>query len=112
MKKALRLLPLLPLLVSGACNVPPSNTSFSNNTSSSDSDVSTSEISSSSNSESSSSDISSSSASSSSSINTAVEQSKWGKEAAQKCFDTLGVVFPYLEAEGFEYRGAEEKYQA
>lgn len=109
MKKALRLLPLLPLLVLGACNVTPSNTSSSNNTSSSDSDVSTSEISSSSNSESSSSEISSSS-SSSSSINTAVEQSKWGKEAAQKCFDTLGVVFPYLEAEGFEYKVTTDDY--
>ena len=109
MKKALRLLPLLPLLVLGACNVPPSNTSSSNNTSSSDSDVSTSEISSSSNSESSSSEISSSS-SSSNSINTAVEQSKWGKEAAQKCFDTLGVVFPYLEAEGFEYKVTTDDY--
>lgn len=108
MKKALHLLPLLPILVLGACNVPPSNTSSSNNTSSSDSDVSTSEISSSSNSDSSSSEISSSS--SSSSINTAVEQSKWGKEAAQKCFDTLGVVFPYLEAEGFEYKVTTDDY--
>ena len=106
MKKALRLLPLLSLLVLGACNVPPSNTSSASSNSSeslvtsTSSDESTSSSTSSSSSESS----SSSSSSSTSSVNPAIEESKWGKEAAEVCFNTLGVVFPYLEAEGFDYK--------
>ena len=103
MKKALRLLPLVLGLVLGACNVSPSSVSSNADTPSSDSSVSSSEVSSS-NSE------SSSSSSSSSSINPLIEESKWGKEAAQKCFDTLGVVFPYLEADGFDYKVTTDDY--
>ena len=106
MKKALRLLPLLSLLVLGACNVPPSDTSSASSNSSESLVTSTSSDESipSSTSSSSSESSSSSSSSSTSSINPVVEESKWGKEAAEVCFNTLGVVFPYLEAEGFDYK--------
>ena len=106
MKKALRLLPLLSLLVLGACNVPPSDTSSASSNSSESLVTSTSSEESipSSTSSSSSESSSSSSSSSTSSVNPAIEESKWGKEAAEVCFNTLGVVFPYLEAEGFDYK--------
>lgn len=42
--------------------------------------------------------------SSSSSINPAVANSKWGNEAAQACFDAVGVVVPYFEADAFDYK--------
>ena len=109
MKKALRLLPLLPLLVLGACNNPTSS-------SSSDSSVTPSSSSSTSSSVADISDccdeppFSTSSSAPISSVNPLIEESKWGKEAAQKCFDTLGVVFPYLEAEGFEYKVTTDDY--
>lgn len=107
MKKALRLLPILMGLVLGACNVMPNSSSDTGTTSNSESSLTSSggeESSSSSNSE------SSSSSSSSSSINPLIEESKWGKEAAKACFDTLGVVFPYLEADGFEYKVTTDDY--
>ena len=114
MKKALRLLPIFVSLVIGACTPHISSaettsgdlpSSTSESTSSAETS-SISEITSSSTSSSSSSSISSSSSSSSSSSeapNPAITESKWGREAAQVCFDTLGVVFPYLEANAFEY---------
>ena len=103
MKKALRLLPILITLVLGACNNPTSS-------SSSDSSVTPSSPSSTSSSMADISDccdeppFSTSSSAPISSTNPLIEESKWGKAAAEVCFDTLGVVFPYLEAEGFEYK--------
>ena len=112
MKKALRLLPLLPLLVLGACNVPNSSTSVSTPSSETSIISSSSEesIPSTSSSASSSELSSSSSSSSSSSVNPVVEESRWGKEAAQACYDALGVVFPYMEADGFEYKVTTDDY--
>lgn len=109
MKKALRLLPILITLVLGACNNPTSS-------SSSDSSVTPSSPSSTSSSVADISDccdeppFSTSSSAPISSVNPLIEESKWGKEAAQKCFDTLGVVFPYLEAEGFDYKVTTDDY--
>ena len=109
MKKALRLLPILITLVLGACNNPTSS-------SSSDSSVTPSSPSSTSSSVADISDccdeppFSTSSSAPISSVNPLIEESKWGKEAAQKCFDTLGVVFPYLEADGFDYKVTTDDY--
>ena len=94
-------------LVLGACNVMPNSSSDTGTTSNSESSLTSSGGEESS---SSSSDVSSSSSSSSSSINPLIEESKWGKEAAKACFDTLGVVFPYLEADGFEYKVTTDDY--
>ena len=119
MKKALRLLPILMGLVLGACNVAPSSASSSNTVTPSNSDItsessipssSSDEVTSSSSISSSSEISSSSSSSSSSSVNPLIEESKWGKEAATACFDALGVVFPYLEADAFEYKVTTDDY--
>lgn len=39
-----------------------------------------------------------------------VANSKWGVEAAQACYDTVGTVIPYMECDAFEYKVVEDDY--
>ena len=39
-----------------------------------------------------------------------VSESEWGVEAATACYDTIGTVIPYMEAEAFEYKVTEDDY--
>ncbi len=42
--------------------------------------------------------------------NSEVANSKWGTEAAQACYNTIGTVIPYLESDGFEYEVTTDGY--
>ena len=39
-----------------------------------------------------------------------IANSKWGYMAAQECFDTIGTVIPYLEADAFEFEKTVDDY--
>ena len=123
--KKLRYLLIIPALILAACHDTSSSSSTSEEVISSDTSVSTtSEISSESSTSSiesiissftSSSSTSSSSTSSSTSepapvVNPQVENSLWGKEAAQACYDTIGDVIPYMECDAFEYKAGVDDY--
>lgn len=127
--KSLRYLLIIPALLLGACKgTPSSEASTSGEQISSDTQSTTvSEVSSSTSSIESiissitSSSIptsipSSSSSSSSSSepepepVNPLVANSKWGQEAAQACFDTIGDVIPYMDCVAFEYQTLTDSY--
>ena len=109
--KSLRYLFIIPALLLGACNGTSSSkesSPISSESSSLTSESISSEVTSSST-------ISESSISSSSSepvedINPLVANSKWGKEAAQACLDTIGTVIPYMEANAFEYKVTVDEY--
>lgn len=124
----LRYLLIIPALLLGACN----GTSSSEATVSSDNQETTSTVSSetstsssvesiissiSSSTSSISSSVPSSSSSSSSSsnsqepeINPLVKDSKWGVEAAQACYDSIGDVIPYMDCVAFEYQTTIDDY--
>lgn len=109
MKKALRLLPIFVSLVLGACTPHGSTSGVLSTDTSSDITTSTSAVGISDCCteppvSTTSSVMSSSSSAPTSTVNPVVAESKWGQEAAQACYDALGIVFPYLEAEGFEYK--------
>ena len=120
--KHLRYLLIIPALILGACNGTSSSaSSTSEEVISSDTSSSTSEItseSSSSSIESIISSITSSSSSTSSStseptpdpVNPQVENSLWGKAAAQACYDTIGDVVPYMECDAFEFKAGVDDY--
>ena len=125
--KHLRYLLRIPALLLGACNDTSSSKSdssenvISSDTSSITSETSTSSIESSIPSSSTSvvtsSSIPSSSSSSTSSstsepepVNPLVENSLWGKEAAQACYDAIGDVVPYMECDAFAYKAGVDDY--
>ena len=114
--KSLRYLLIIPALLLGACNGTSSSeesTVVSSETSTATSESISSEVPTSSSISSETSFTSSSSSTSSSSeevINPLVANSKWGLEAAQACYDTIGTVIPYMEADAFEYKVTVDEY--
>ena len=47
---------------------------------------------------------------SSSSYPESIKNSKWGEEAAKACYDTIGAVVPFMEAQGFSYNVTKDDY--